>query len=710
MVAGLRTVAGRAPRLPYLLRSVPLPRSTLALLLHSGRRAYSSSSSLFPSPTRLFPNNSNNNTSPSRRLDRLAADAEARPKDAATQAALYAELLRNNSSDALARVISRVESRRYAVNDDVLQWYVVALARAGRADAVVPNLRALWSDSTPAMEDAMADSLQRPSSATRYQPIGTATATMDVHTSPTQPLHVAVHSAAPPFTARSAAISIAKTAAWAFFLLTGIGLLFDSTGALGRGGPGGGPGGAGGPAGLGSTGSGALVDPLSMPTARLADVAGCDEAKQDLEEIVAFLQDPSRFTGLGGRMPRGVLLTGPPGTGKTMLARAVAGEAGVPFFFMSGSEFDELYVGVGARRVRELFAAARKKSPAIIFIDELDAIGGKRNPKDQSFMRQTLNQLLVELDGFAQTEGVIVMAATNSPEMLDRALVRPGRFDKHVTVGLPDVRGRMQILDVHLKDKTVDAAVDLSVIARGTPGFSGAEIANLINQAAIQASRDGCTAIHMRHFEFAKDKLLMGAERRSAIVTEASRNLTAYHEGGHALVAMHTPGAMPLHKATIMPRGSSLGMTVQLPEMDKDSYTRREYLAMIDVAMGGRAAEELVFGPENVTSGAHSDLQQATRVARQMVTALGMSDRVGLVALPGADDEAYDRLSPATKQVVEDEVKALVEQSYARVKTLLKGRSTELKRLASALVEFETLSQEEMINATKGKPVRPPVA
>ncbi|KAI9151212.1 i-AAA protease yme1 [Blastocladiella emersonii ATCC 22665] len=642
---------------------------------------------------------------PNRRLERLDSEAQAAPHDADAQAALYREILRVNGDPHA--IISRFEQYpRVAANDDAARSYVIALTRAGLSDRVVPKLRAylIASGASPppglaAVAPAAAAGLQSALYAAAGSGAGAgnaspvATLATPPGFTPDQPIYVQMRDK-PEFSLKRAAWSFVRTAAWAFFLLTGVGLFFDSQGVFKIGG-------AGGAAGSVNPSE---VDPQSMPAVRLSDVAGVDEAKHELEEIVSFLKDPQRFTGLGGKMPRGVLLTGPPGTGKTLLARAVAGEAGVPFFFMSGSEFDELYVGVGARRVRELFAAARRKSPSIIFIDELDAIGGKRNPKDQSYMRQTLNQLLVELDGFSQTEGVIVMAATNFPEMLDKALVRPGRFDKHVNVPLPDVRGRMHILAVHLKKMSVDPAVDVSVIARGTPGFSGAELANLVNQAALQASREGCTAIEHRHFEFAKDKLIMGAERKSAVITEASRKLTAFHEGGHALVAMYTEGAMPLHKATIMPRGRSLGMTVQLPEMDKDNYTKKEYMAMIDVAMGGRAAEELLFGPDNVTSGAHSDLQNATAVARKMVTELGMSEKVGLVALP--DDELAN-MSSATKQAVEQEIKATVEQSYTRAKQLLRARKDELTRLANALIEYETLTQEEMMNAVRGKPVRP---
>ncbi|KAJ3359053.1 hypothetical protein GGF32_009665 [Allomyces javanicus] len=672
-----------------------------------------------------------------RRLDRLLADANAAPFDAAVQADFAREWLRGGG-DPLA-IIARVERgpTASAINDDVLRWYAVALAQAGLADKIVPNLRALARQfpqvmaASPAAAAAAAMRAGEPLAAGDPAPANTgagptaAAAANGAATGGGQsqsppltlpgssasiPLHVVLPEK-PDFSFKSAASSLFRTTLWAFFLLTGISLFLDNQGIVrGHGGTPGLPGGHGGA--LGGHGHGPpggvagheIVDALAKPTVRFRDVAGVDEAKQELEELVDFLRDPDRFTHLGGKMPRGVLLTGPPGTGKTMLARAVAGEAGVPFFFMSGSEFDELYVGVGARRVRELFAAARRKSPAIIFIDELDAIGGKRNPKDQSYMRQTLNQLLVELDGFAQTEGVIVMAATNFPELLDKALVRPGRFDKHVDVPLPDVRGRMQILGVHCKAINVDASVDVAVIARGTPGFSGAELANLVNHAAIQAAREGHASVLPRHFEHAKDKLLMGAERTSAVITAASKRCTAYHEGGHALVAMLTSGAIPLHKATVLPRGRSLGMTVQLPELDKDNYTKTEYLAMMDVAMGGRAAEELLYGADHVTSGAHNDLQQATNIARRMVTQLGMSDAVGMMAI---SDDDWAALSPATKELVENETRRLVENAYRRAKGVLKANQEGLARLANALVEYETLTREEMERAVMGvEPVR----
>jgi len=350
---------------------------------------------------------------------------------------------------------------------------------------------------------------------------------------------------------------------------------------------------------------------------RFSDVHGCDEAKEELQELVDFLKNPDKFSTLGGKLPKGVLLVGPPGTGKTLLARAVAGEAGVPFFFMSGSEFDEVYVGVGAKRVRDLFAAAKSKSPAIVFIDELDAIGGKRNARDAAYVKQTLNQLLTELDGFEQNSGVIIIAATNFPEMLDKALTRPGRFDRNVVVGLPDVRGRIAILKHHMKKIITAKDVSLEDLAAGTPGFSGAELENIINQAAVHASKSKAQAVSMLDFEWAKDKILMGAEKKSMVITQKEKEMTAYHEAGHALVLMFTPGTNLLHKVTIMPRGSALGLTMHLPAMDKYSTGMDEYMARIDVCLGGKVAEELIYGPDRVTSGAASVsifLSQSTNV------------------------------------------------------------------------------------------------
>lgn len=432
---------------------------------------------------------------------------------------------------------------------------------------------------------------------------------------------------------------------------------------------------------------------------RFSDCKGVDEAKAELEEVVDFLKDPSKYVSLGAELPKGVLLTGPPGTGKTLLARATAGEAGVPFFFMSGSEFDELYVGVGAKRVRELFTKARARAPAIVFIDELDAIGGKRKSKDQAYAKQTLNQLLVELDGFSQTEGIIILGATNFPDSLDKALTRPGRFDKIVPVDLPDVRGRIEILKHHLKKISLSKDVDPSVIARSTTGMSGAALKNLVNQAALHAAQTNALNVNMNDLEWAKDKVLMGGERKTMVMTEETRRNTAYHEAGHAIAAMFTNGATPLYKATILPRGRALGVTFQLPEMDKHDITKQECFARLDVCMGGKIAEEMLYGPNNVTSGCSSDLSSATGMARAMVTSYGMSDKVGPVKL----SDKWESWSPKLRDLADQETRDYLIESEKRCKNLLKERRVELKRLAEGLLEYETLNKDEIEKVVRGE-------
>ncbi|XP_073236259.1 uncharacterized protein [Porites lutea] len=432
---------------------------------------------------------------------------------------------------------------------------------------------------------------------------------------------------------------------------------------------------------------------------RFTDVQGVEEAKQELKDVVEFLRNPERFKRLGGKMPTGVLLTGSPGTGKTLLAKAVAGEAGVPFFFCSGSEFDEMFVGVGAARVRNLFSAAREHAPCIVFIDELDAIGGTRIVHDhQPYSRMTLNQLLVELDGFDKTEGIVVIGATNFPEVLDKALVRPGRFDTKINVPMPDVKGRHDILKLHLKNVQVSEDVNIEVLARGTAGFSGADLANLVNAAAIYAATEGDQSVTTRHLEFARDKILMGPERKSAVIEAKNRELVAYHEGGHALVALYTPGALPIHKATIVPRGSALGMVAQLPEKDELNWSKSQLLARLDVAMGGRVAEEIIFGKENITTGAASDMESSTRLARAMVTMYGMSEKVGMLQIK--DD---DKSSPELQALIENEVKQLLKESYDRAKSLLQAHSKEHNRLAEALLKYETLDLQEIKQVIQGK-------
>ncbi|MEP9376495.1 ATP-dependent zinc metalloprotease FtsH [Aquabacter sp. CN5-332] len=445
------------------------------------------------------------------------------------------------------------------------------------------------------------------------------------------------------------------------------------------------------------------------------DVAGIDEAKSDLTEIVEFLRDPQKFQRLGGRIPRGVLLVGPPGTGKTLLARAIAGEANVPFFTISGSDFVEMFVGVGASRVRDMFEQAKKNAPCIIFIDEIDAVGRHRGAGlggGNDEREQTLNQLLVEMDGFEANEGIILIAATNRPDVLDPALLRPGRFDRQVIVPNPDVVGREQILKVHARKIPVAPDVNLKVIARGTPGFSGADLANLCNEAALMAARRNKRMVTMSEFEDAKDKVMMGAERRSLVMTEEEKMLTAYHEGGHAIVALSVPATDPVHKATIIPRGRALGMVMQLPERDKLSMSYEQMTSRLAIMMGGRVAEELVFGHDKVTSGAASDIEQATRLAKMMVTRWGFSSELGQVAYGENQDEVFlgmsvqrhQNISEATAQTIDREVRRLVDEGYAEATRILTEKREELEALARGLLEYETLSGDEIIDLLDGKP------
>lgn len=468
------------------------------------------------------------------------------------------------------------------------------------------------------------------------------------------------------------------------------------------------PGTGGGLSGImGGTGSSKHIQEATESKVKFDQVKGVTEAKHELEEIVLYLKDPSQFTRLGGKLPRGLLLTGPPGTGKTLLAKAIAGEAGVPFFYSSGSQFEEVYVGLGAKRIRELFEVAKKKAPAIVFIDEIDAVGGTRKLKDQSALKMTLNELLVQLDGFEENNGIIVIGATNFAESLDEALLRPGRFDKHVVVPLPDVGGRQEILELYAQRTKLGPDVDLSVLARGTTGMSGADLFNLMNQAALKASLDGLPYITMTVLEYAKDKILMGAERKSAVITPETAKCTAYHEAGHALVAVLTNGALPIHKATIMPRGGSLGMVTMLPEGDQTSQSLKEMLAYMDVAMGGRVAEELTFGKENVTSGASSDIQQATRIARNMVTKFGFSDQVGIVFHGGNSGE--ESASSETRARIDAEVQRLTHEAYIRAKDILMRHSKQHVLLAETLLEYETLTGDEVRDLVRNgrKPQRP---
>src|SRR5437868_998014 len=444
------------------------------------------------------------------------------------------------------------------------------------------------------------------------------------------------------------------------------------------------------------------------------DVAGIDEAKQELEEIVEYLKDPQKYQRLGGKIPKGVLLVGSPGAGKTLLARAIAGEANVPFFTISGSDFVEMFVGVGASRVRDMFEQGKKNAPCIIFIDEIDAVGRHRGAGlggGNDEREQTLNQLMVEMDGFEANEGIILIAATNRPDVLDPALLRPGRFDRQVIVPNPDVVGREQILKVHVRKVPLAPDVNLKTTARGTPGFSGADLANLVNEAALMAARRNKRMVTQQEFEDAKDKVMMGAERKSLIMTEEEKMLTAYHEGGHAIVALNVKATDPVHKATIIPRGRALGMVMQLPERDKLSMSLEQMTSRLAIMMGGRVAEELVFGREKVTSGAASDIEQATRLARMMVTRWGLSEALGTVAYGENQDEVFlgyqvarqQNISEETSRKIDSEVKRLVEAGHDEAQQILTDKRADLEGLAKGLLEFETLTGDEITDLLKGK-------
>ncbi|MDV4167179.1 ATP-dependent zinc metalloprotease FtsH [Rhodovulum sp. FJ3] len=472
-------------------------------------------------------------------------------------------------------------------------------------------------------------------------------------------------------------------------------------------------GGRGGAMGFGKSRAKLLTEKQGRVT--FDDVAGIDEAKDELEEIVEFLRNPQKFSRLGGKIPKGALLVGPPGTGKTLLARAIAGEAGVPFFTISGSDFVEMFVGVGASRVRDMFEQAKKNAPCIVFIDEIDAVGRSRGVGyggGNDEREQTLNQLLVEMDGFEANEGIIIVAATNRPDVLDPALLRPGRFDRQVQVPNPDIKGREKILGVHARKVPLGPNVDLRIIARGTPGFSGADLANLVNEAALMAARVGRRFVTMEDFENAKDKVMMGSERRSMVMTEDEKKLTAYHEAGHAIVGLNVPQHDPIHKATIIPRGRALGLVLSLPERDQLSVSYTKYTSKIAMAMGGRVAEELIFGPENVTSGASSDIQQVTRIARAMVTQFGFDPELGYVDYANEQDSYLGNYgggtnhSGITQKTIDDKIKALVDEGYETAKRILTEKAEDLERLAQGLLEYETLTGDEITKVIAGEPLK----
>ncbi|MCH9743626.1 MAG: ATP-dependent zinc metalloprotease FtsH [Gammaproteobacteria bacterium] len=479
----------------------------------------------------------------------------------------------------------------------------------------------------------------------------------------------------------------------------------------------GGAGGKGGPMAFGRSKARLLGEDQVKVT--FADVAGCEEAKADVAELVDFLRDPAKFQRLGGKMPCGVLLVGPPGTGKTLLAKAVAGEAKVPFFTISGSDFVEMFVGVGASRVRDMFEQAKKRAPCIIFIDEIDAVGRHRGAGlggGHDEREQTLNQLLVEMDGFEGKEGIIVMAATNRPDVLDPALLRPGRFDRQVYVTLPDILGREEILQVHMRKVPLSDNVRANVIARGTPGFSGADLANLVNEAALFAARENKHTVEMIDFEHAKDKIMMGAERRSMVMDESEKKLTAYHEAGHAIVGLNVPDHDPVYKVTIIPRGRALGVTMYLPERDRYSYSKQRLESQLSSLFGGRIAEELIFGVENVTTGASNDIERATEIARNMVTKWGLSERMGPMSFGEDEGEVFlgrsmtqqKEVSDATSGAIDSEVRKFIDNNYDRAKKILEENTDKLHAMAKALIKYETIDEEQIQQIMNGEEPTPP--
>jgi len=656
-------------------------------------------------------------------LKSLEATANSRPSDANAQFEFLNLLFHNNHPQAVVDRVSNKMFRNFALDSRIAILYLQALLQTGKYNQFNMNdlLSRLQERDPTVLNDAVIqDFVNENRQLTKQEQ---ASGVMNLLTSgggaslagysriggmlggtggfagglgaagsgrgldPKNPLYVQLHN---PTSARSAIISLTGRVLIAFVVVSAISALLDEKG-VGRG--------------LGmNSGTKHIQQAQDTSDVSFDDVKGVDEATAELKEIVMYLENPTKFTRLGGKLPRGLLLTGPPGTGKTLLAKAIAGEAGVPFFFSSGSQFEEVYVGLGAKRVRELFEAAKKKSPCIIFIDEIDAVGGSRKLKDQSALKMTLNELLVQMDGFEDNNGIIVIGATNFVESLDQALLRPGRFDKHITVSLPDVGGRKEILEMYAKKTKLSPDVDLNILARGTTGFSGADLYNLMNQAALKASVDGLSSITMSVFEYAKDKILMGAERKTAVITQETAKCTAYHEAGHALVAVMTDGAMPIHKATIMPRGQSLGMVTMLPEGDQTSQSLKEMKANMDVAMGGRVAEELVFGKEETTSGASSDIANATNVARNMVTKFGFSEEIGLVRYGGSTGQEH--ASDETRNKIDTEVKKLTDASFKRAKDLLTKYSKQHHLLAKTLLEYETLTGDEVRELVK-KGVKP---
>ncbi|CAH2070149.1 unnamed protein product, partial [Thlaspi arvense] len=610
-----------------------------------------------------------------KRLEKLIAEADANPKDAALQGALLAELNKHIPE----AVVQRFEQREHAVDSRGVAEYIRALVVTNAIAEYLPDEQTGKPSSLP----TLLQELKHRASGNMDESF------VNPGISERQPLHVTMVNPKASNKSRFAqelVSTILFTVAVGLVWLMGAAALQKYIGSLGG-------------IGTSGVGSSSSYSPKEMNkeitpeknVKTFKDVKGCDDAKQELEEVVEYLKNPSKFTRLGGKLPKvlsSLYIVIIYSWLHVTWHLAIAGEAGVPFFYRAGSEFEEMFVGVGARRVRSLFQAAKKKAPCIIFIDEIDAVGSTRK-QWEGHTKKTLHQLLVEMDGFEQNEGIIVMAATNLADILDPALTRPGRFDRHIVVPSPDVRGRQEILELYLQGKPMSDDVDVKAIARGTPGFNGADLANLVNIAAIKAAVDGAEKLSSKQLEFAKDRIVMGTERKTMFVSEDSKKLTAYHESGHAIVALNTGGAHPIHKATIMPRGSALGMVTQLPSNDETSVSKKQLLARLDVCMGGRVAEELIFGQDHITTGASSDLSQATELAQYMVSSCGMSEAIGPVHIK-------ERPSSEMQSRIDAEVVKLLREAYERVKSLLKRHEKQLHTLANALLEYETLTADDI--------------
>ncbi|KAF4585644.1 intermembrane space AAA protease IAP-1 [Ophiocordyceps camponoti-floridani] len=662
---GLRNLTGRA---------LPLPSNGLASLMRRSISTYGSGAwrRSFGTANGISRN----------QLASLEESANRNPGNANAQNSFYQLLLRANMPGIL---VERHQSGRFATNAATEESYKKALAALNAGTNLTAGASPSPSPASSFVNRQWTGSEQQPQAYAPVSPFGSTNPFQAQMGARGLPLHVVIQETMAGYLFKLVK-AIAYYLVYLYLAYVAVTLAIEWMSSSRR------------PGGI-SMSDTSQVEAQKQST-RLSDVHGCDEAKEELQEVIEFLRNPEKFTDLGAKLPKGVLLVGPPGTGKTLLARAVAGEAGVPFFYMSGSAFDEIYVGVGAKRVRDLFHAAKSKAPAIVFIDELDAIGGKRNPRDHAHAKQTLNQLLTELDGFDQDTKIVIMAATNLPSLLDKALTRPGRFDRHIDVGLPDFRGRLAILEHHAKKIKLDENVDLGSVAARCPGYSGAELENMLNIAALRASRARANTISMRDVDWAYDRILMGSERKSIVISAKDKETTAYHEAGHAIVRLfESDSKANLYKVTILPKGQSLGHTSFVQEADKYSQSMAECMADIRVLLGGKMAEEMHSGTDKVTTGVSNDLEKATDLSYMMVTSFGMSDALG----PVEYGRRYENLSSETRAKIEAEVQRTLNTSYEAVRKILTERRKELDLLAKALIQYETLSKAEVERVIRGE-------